>query len=124
MLLEDSRGRKFTKLVSNHVFGDKNRIKNFAVVNEERVANELWRDRRAARPGLDRFLHVTGIHFVDLVENVLINKRTFFKRTTHSLIGFYSSELLLFRFSTLNDERVARLILPACFESLGQLSPR
>ena len=87
MLLEDSRGRKFTKFVPHHIFGDKDRIKNFAVVNEKRMPNELGRDRGSARPSLDRFLHVTGIHFVNLVENVLINKRTFFKRTTHSLIG-------------------------------------
>ena len=87
MLLEDSRRRKFTKFVPNHIFGDKDRIENFAVVNEKRVSNELGGDRGAARPSLDRLLHVTGIHFVDLVENVLINKRTFFKRTTHSLIS-------------------------------------
>ena len=124
MLLEDSRRRKFTKFVPNHIFGDKDRVKNFAVVHEKRVSNEFRCDRGATRPSLDRFFHVTGIHFVDFVENVLINKRTFFKRTTHSLIGFYSSELLLFRFSTLNDERVARLIFPARFESLGQLPPR
>ena len=34
MLLEDSRGRKFTKLVPHHVFRHKDGIKNLAVVDQ------------------------------------------------------------------------------------------
>ena len=46
-------------------------------VNEERMSHELRGDRRAARPGLDRLLDAAVIHLVDLLEEMLIDERTF-----------------------------------------------
>ena len=83
MLLEDSRGRKFTKLVPHHVLRHEDGVKNFAVVDQKRVAHEVRRNHRAARPGLDRLLRRRRVHPVDFFEEMSVNKRTFFQRATH-----------------------------------------
>ena len=79
MLLENSRWRKLTELMPDHVFSNKDRIKDLTVVNEESVSDKLRRDRRAARPSFDRLFDAARIHFVDLVKYMLVNERTFFK---------------------------------------------
>jgi len=38
--LKHTRRRKFAELVTNHVFGHKNRLKNLSVVNQKRVADK------------------------------------------------------------------------------------
>ena len=78
VLLEDSRRRKLSKLVAHHILRHEDGVKDFAVMNEERMSHELRRDRRAARPGLDRLLDGAVIHLVDLLEEMLIDERTFF----------------------------------------------
>ena len=78
MLLEYSRRRKFTELVSHHGLRNKDGVENLPVMHEERMTNEIRRDRRAARPCLDRLLDGSLAHLVDLLEEMLVNERTFF----------------------------------------------
>ena len=71
--------RKFTELVANHVLSHEYRDKIFAIVNEEGVTNEIRSHHRAARPGFDRAFLTRVIHCVDLLQKLLINKRSFFE---------------------------------------------
>ena len=119
MFLEDSRRRKLPELVAHHVFGNKYRVKNFPVVNEERVSHEIRNDCGAARPCFDRLLASGACDFVDLLEQVLLNKWSFFKAASHKLkCGFLRGVL------TLDDEPVARLVLATSLKALCELAPR
>jgi hypothetical protein len=84
VLLEDARGRKFTKLVADHVFGDEHRDEGLAVVNVEGVANEVRRDRGATGPRLDRLLLSGVVELVDLVEKLPFDEGAFFERASHN----------------------------------------
>ena len=53
VLLEDSRGRKFTKFVTDHVFGNKYGYMHLAVVNCNRLANKIRADSTSASPCFD-----------------------------------------------------------------------
>ena len=53
--LEQPRRREFSKLVSDHVLGHEHRNVPFAVMNAEGQTDHIRRDRRTARPGLDRW---------------------------------------------------------------------
>lgn len=86
MLLENSRWRKLSKLVTHHVFRHKDGIKYLAVMDQKSMAHEVGRNRRAARPRLDRLLHRRSMHFLNLLEEMTVDKRTFFEGTTHSLL--------------------------------------
>ena len=79
MFLKHARRRKFTKLVTNHVLGHKDRLKRLAVVYEKCVANKIWRDHRASRPGFDRFLRARIIHLIDLLQKMRFDEGSFFK---------------------------------------------
>ena len=83
MFLEGTRRRKFTELVTDHIFRHEDGIENFAVVHEERVADEIGGDQRAARPGLDRLLDARSGHFLDFNEKMIVDKWAFFKTTGH-----------------------------------------
>jgi len=83
MTFEHPCGRKLTQLVPHHVFGYKNLVKHFAVVNHKRKANELRDYGTSSRPGLDRLARARGSLPVDLNKQLLINKRSFFQRSSH-----------------------------------------
>src|SRR6185436_12472690 len=51
---EDARGRELAQLVADHVLGHEDLQVLAAVVDHERQPDELGRDCRAPRPGLDR----------------------------------------------------------------------
>ena len=53
VLFENTGRRELAELVSNHVLSNKNRIENLAVMHEESVTDEIWRNRRTTRPSLD-----------------------------------------------------------------------
>ena len=79
MVLEHAGEREFAELVADHVLGDVHGDEGLAVVNAERVADEIGGDRRAAGPGLDGFLGATGLDgLLDLLEQVVIDEETFF----------------------------------------------
>src|ERR1044071_3813874 len=77
VFLERARQRKLAQLVADHVFRHEHRLKNLAVMHVERVSNELWRDRRTARPRLDRLLRTGRIQLRDYVQQMAVDKRTF-----------------------------------------------
>jgi hypothetical protein len=92
--LKDARGRELAELVADHVFGDVNGGENLAIVNAERVADEIRRDRRAAGPSLNGFLDAGFDRLFDFLEEVVIDKKTFFDGTCHGAkeIGLFISD--------------------------------
>ena len=59
---EGPRRGELAQLVADHVFGHEHLHVQLAVVNHERVADELRHDRAGAGPGLDRLFPVDRIH--------------------------------------------------------------
>ena len=55
-----------------------------AVMDQERVADEIRNDRAIARPGLDRFAVRLACCFSTLASNLSIDVRAFFQRTSHA----------------------------------------
>ena len=84
VFFENSCGRKLPEFVTDHVFRDEDGIENLAIVNEERVTDEIRGNRRTSRPGLDRFFRRGIVHFIDFFEEMLVNERTFFQGSTHN----------------------------------------
>ena len=75
MSLEYAGQREFAQFVTDHILRDVHGDESLAIVNAERVSDEIGRDRRAAGPGLNGFLRATGLDgllvgFPDLVEDV------------------------------------------------------
>jgi hypothetical protein len=62
--------------VTDHIFGHENLNKALSVVNAESVSDKIRNDEGATAPSFDRGL-CTG-HFLDFVEQMLIDKRSFF----------------------------------------------
>jgi hypothetical protein len=83
MFLEHTRRRKFTELVTHHVFGNENRIKILSVVNQKRVADKIRRYHRAARPGFDRLFRARSVHLVDLLQKIRLDEGSFLQRSSH-----------------------------------------
>src|SRR5574343_573749 len=83
--LERPGQRKLAELVTDHILGDEHRDMLPAIVDRDRQADELGEDRRTTRPGLDRALVIGGANGLDLVDQVRINKRALFERTSHFL---------------------------------------
>ena len=77
VFLKHTRERKFAELVTNHVFGHKNRLKNLSVVNQKRVADKIRRHHRTPRPGLNWFLRARAVHLVDLLEKMRFDEGSF-----------------------------------------------
>ena len=53
MLAELTGWTKLTELVTNHVLRDENGNMHATVVDSDCATYHIWRDRRAASPGLD-----------------------------------------------------------------------
>jgi len=90
--LENTRWSKFTELMTNHILGNVNSREYFAVVNAKRVADKIRRYRRAAGPSLDRLLGAGLYSLLDLLEEVIVDKETFFDGTCHGAkkLGLYT----------------------------------
>ena len=82
MIFEGTGGSELAELVSDHIFGHEHRHERFAVVDVERMSNEIRNDHGTTAPGLDGNL-VRGIHFFDFVDKMLIDKRSFLDRSRH-----------------------------------------
>ena len=78
MTLEDARECEFAEFVANHIFRDVNGGEHLAVVNAERVPDEIGSDRRAAGPGLNGFLGARLGRLLDFFEQVIVNEEAFF----------------------------------------------
>src|SRR5580704_8373219 len=84
-----SRGRELAELVPDHLFRHVDAHVFTTVVHKERVADELGRDRRAARPRFDRLLFAHQRQPLDLFEQLRVDKRTFFQRSSHPNTCFF-----------------------------------
>jgi len=79
VLLEDTGGREFAQFMADHVFGDKHGVEDFAVVHQERVPNEIRRNGRTARPGLDRLFRTRVVQLLDLLDQMKVGEWSFFE---------------------------------------------
>src|SRR5271168_1207745 len=77
--LEGAGGREFAELVTNHVLGDVDRDELAAVVHGNGVADEVRVNGRPAGPGAQHLLVVDLIHPLDLLHEVIVDERTFFR---------------------------------------------
>lgn len=68
---------KFAEFVADHVFRDVDGSEHLAIVNAERVADEIGGDRRAAGPGLNGLLGAGFDRLLDFFEEVIVDKETF-----------------------------------------------
>ena len=53
--LKHTSRREFSQLVADHIFSNKYRDMAFAIVDAEGQTDHIRRDRRAPRPGFDRW---------------------------------------------------------------------
>ena len=115
---EHPRRRELAELVAHHVLRDVDRDELVAVVHGERVADELRRDRAAARPGLEHVLLAAAVHRLDLLARAMSTTYgPFFDRSRH---GSPSPSCLLL--PPPHDELVAQLAL-AGLVALGRSCP-
>ena len=115
MLFENTCRRKLTQLVPNHVLCYENGIENLAVVNQESVTDEIWRNRRTTRPSLDWAFDAGIVNLIDLFEEMLLYERTLFERSAHTdgLIKLLTS------LTAFDDETITAFVFTTCFKSTG-----
>ena len=77
MFLKQTRRRKFTELMTDHVFGHEDGIKRLPIVDQKRMADKIRRNHRAARPGLDRFFPTRIVHLIDLLQKMRFDEGSF-----------------------------------------------
>ncbi|MPM82927.1 hypothetical protein SDC9_129989 [bioreactor metagenome] len=83
--LEGARQGEFAQLVAHHLVGNVDRHVLLAVVHGDGQTDELGQNHGATRPGLDWLLVLGGDGLFDLSQQVMVNKRTLFERTSHLL---------------------------------------
>ncbi len=73
---------EFTQLVADHIFCDKNRHMDLAIVDSKGLTDEFGRDATGSSPGLDdrAVFGAQGCHFFGQLG---VYERSFFKRSTH-----------------------------------------
>lgn len=98
MFLEDSRWRKFPEFMAYHIFSHEDGIKNFPIMNQERVSDEIRRNCRPTRPSFDRLFGATCIHLIDLLYQVKLDEWSLFQRSSHK----YYLAFFALRRSTMN----------------------
>src|SRR5262249_45707815 len=84
VFLEGPGRRKFSQPMADHVFGDEHGIKHLAVMHVEGEADEIGRDHRTPRPGLDRSLGLGVLGLNDFFHEMAIDERAFFDRASHN----------------------------------------
>ena len=80
---EETGGGKFAQLVSYHILGDKDLVKDFAVMDQKRETHEFRNYRASSCPGLDWLTRAGSTLFVDLDKQLLINVWSFFEGSSH-----------------------------------------
>src|SRR5689334_58344 len=80
---EHPGGHELTELVPHHVLGDVDRNELVAVVDGERVPDELGKDGAAPRPGLEHALLPAAVESLDLLDQGVHHVRSLFDRTRH-----------------------------------------
>ena len=119
MSLEEASEREFAELVADHLLVDVNGQKLAAVVDGERVPDELGRDRAAARPGLDGLLLAGRVLLLNLLQKARFDVRSFLSGSAHN-----SSLRVLRRAAPVGDDHPAPdLLLVAGLKALRELVP-
>ncbi len=108
--------RKFTQLMTNHVFRHKDRHMLAAVMHSDRQTNKIRCNRRPPRPGLNRSFASTNVNGFHLLSKVVINKRPLSNRSRHRLRTFLPAPP--------SDDHRIRTFIYSCFVALGGYSPR
>src|ERR1035438_3212675 len=122
VLLEDARGRELAEPVAHHVFRHEHRVKHLPVVHCEGQADEIRRNHRTPRPGLDRRLGLIRLGLGDLLQQMPVDERAFFNWASHS-----ASKLLVLHWPAIapdQDEPIRMLLLLARPVALRQQTPR
>src|ERR1035437_661919 len=83
---------KLAEAVADHVLGHIDRDVLLAVVDGNRVPDEIRENDRRPRPGLDDLLLVALVHRLDAGEEPRLDERSLLDRTRHASL---SSALLL-----------------------------
>src|SRR5258708_3801606 len=83
--LEGTGQREFAELVADHLVSHIHGHVLLAVVHGDGQTDELGQNHGATRPGLDGLLVLGGDGLFGLCQQVMVNKRTLFKRTSHLL---------------------------------------
>ena len=90
MRFEDTGGRELSQFVSHHVFSDIDGNKALAIMNAERVPDEIGRYGRSSRPGLNGLLCARFYRLLDFFDQVVINEEAFLNGTSHGTRGAFS----------------------------------
>src|SRR6185369_8162675 len=80
---EHPRRHELAQLVAHHVLRDVDGQELVAVVDRQRVADELGQDGAAPRPRLDHALLALAVHALDLLHEAVHHVRALFDRTRH-----------------------------------------
>src|SRR5690349_11034905 len=120
VFLECAGQRKFTQTMAHHVFRNEHRVEDLAVMNVERQPDKIRRDHRTARPGFDRSLRLGVLSLLNLGQQMVGDKRTFFNGASHISLA------LLHRAAVPadDDKSVGALLLVASLVALGKETPR
>src|SRR5207248_2923959 len=86
MPLENPRRRELAQFVTHHVFRDEQPHKLFAVMDHERMSDEIRNHGAIARPGFDRLASAALVHTFDAGQQALVDIRSFLQRSAHGLI--------------------------------------
>ena len=70
---------EFTQFMPHHVFRHQHILKDFAIMNLERVADKFGHNRASPCPSLDRLTSSHLIELLHLAIELLIHKRAFFQ---------------------------------------------
>src|SRR5690606_31711832 len=90
--LEGTSQSEFAQLVTYHLVGDVDRHVLLAVVHSDGQTDEIRQNHGATRPCLNWLLVLGSDGFFNLSNQVMVNKRTLFKRTSHLLpLTFYDA---------------------------------
>src|SRR5574343_1697814 len=81
--LERTRQGELAELVANHLILDVHGHVLLAVVHSNGQADELRQDGGTTRPGLDRLLVFCFDSLFNLGQQMMVNERTLFQRTSH-----------------------------------------
>src|SRR5208282_1557125 len=126
MAVEGARRREFAELVADHVLRAVDRNELAAVMNREGESDHVGHDHRAARPGPDDPLvgRTRGCGY--LLQQMSVDKRTFFRRSWHLRVLSVSSFARLAPFAArpAAHDVTIRQLLAAGLVALGRRSPR
>src|SRR5450759_2217281 len=106
---------ELAKPMTDHVLGHVDRDVLLAVVDGDRVPDEVGKDHRCAGPGLDDLLLAPLVHLGNAAEEPRLDERPLLDRSRHAL---FSSPLRL-AVTGSDDEPIRRLVAPGAITHRG-----